>query len=51
MSAQFRMAYRFAGLYADEFRYVHSRGTPLGWIGWNGTYHSSDDPGAHGRAT
>lgn len=52
MSAESRMAYRFAGLYGDKFRYIHNRGVPVvfGWIGWDGNGHILDDPDAPARA-
>jgi len=49
-TAQSRMAYRFAWQYGDKFRYIHSRGTAFGWISWNGTAHTLDDPGAPTKA-
>jgi putative DNA primase/helicase len=43
---QARMAYRLAEAYAGALLYVHD----IGWLTWDGTRWSADDPGAPKRA-
>jgi len=43
---QARMAYRLAASYKNELLHVHG----IGWLSWDGTRWSADDPGAPKRA-
>jgi len=45
-SGQARMAYRLAKSHKDKLLHVHG----IGWLSWDGTRWSADDPGAPKRA-
>jgi len=49
-SGQVRMAYRLAAQYRGELLYLHTRGRGSGWLSWDGTWWTRDDPGAPTRA-
>jgi len=49
-SGQVRMAYRLAAQYRGELLYSYRGGTGNGWLSWDGSWWTNDDPGAPTRA-
>jgi len=49
-SGQVRMAYRLAAQYRGELLYSYRRGQPNGWLSWDGSWWTDDNPGAPTRA-
>lgn len=47
---QVRMAYRLAEQYRGELLYVYRPGPGSGWLSWDGSWWTSDNPGAPTRA-